>query len=133
MDLEQISSRPTRRLANPKLVFFFWKSSPNASHSGLENYSNLPRWILDVNIRIFLPWICLFKVIFCGLGSHGIHHHEKPPFGRIFGWNFFLSSTWRIIPFSKRIITMISFRPPKDRVSLVINGGSNPLNQLITK
>ena len=26
-------------------------------------------------------------VIFYGLGSHGIHHHEKPPFGE-YSFNF---------------------------------------------
>ena len=30
----------------------------------------------------------VFQVIFYGLGSHGIYHHETPPCGRIFFGTF---------------------------------------------
>ena len=44
-------------------------------------------------LRILVSFCCLgfvFGVLY-GLGSHGIHHHEQPPFGRRFILKFFPS------------------------------------------
>ena len=51
-------------------------------------------------------WWCFYGLY------HGIHHHEIPPFGRIFKRNFFLSHRSHANPRSYYHMTPVKKRPP---------------------
>ena len=45
-----------------------------------------------------MTWICFCLVMFYGFKSHGINHHEQPPFfGYVFFWNLFQASKHQIV------------------------------------
>ena len=114
--------------------------------SRVSNSENLPslkltartwKWMVG---RLVSFWSGLFSGAMLVLGRvHNLHWKRGFPMEFPFWlgievsgvssivWCTHRKNTWRIIPDSK-LITMVSFRPLSS-VSLVINGGNNPLSQ----